>query len=89
MTISKSRKDRSLGKFLRAHRMGEGLSLTNFARFLGISKQRLCDLEHDRFPVSIALAKVLATKLELPPEWLARLALNDQIKREGLKLQVV
>lgn len=78
----------SLGEFLRVHRLGEGLSQVEFSKFLGISKQRLCDIEHDRFAVSIKLAKGFARKLDLPPEWLVKLALQDQIKKEKLSLKV-
>lgn len=78
----------SLGEFLRVHRMGEELSQVDFAKQLGISKQRLCDIEHNRFAVSIRLAKEIAKKLELPAEWLVKLALQDQLKKEKLSLKV-
>ena len=81
-------KPSSLGEFLRVHRMGEELSQVDFAKFLGISKQRLCDIEHDRFAVSIKLAKEFARKLDLPAEWLVKLALQDQLKKEKLSLKV-
>lgn len=88
MTIKKNKEDRSLGEFLKVHRLGEGQSQTEMAETLGISKQRLCDIEHNRFTVSLSLAKSLAKKLDLPAEWVAKLALNDQIKKEGLNLRV-
>ncbi len=78
----------SFGEFLRVHRMGEELSQVEFAKLLGISKQRLCDIEHDRFSVSIKLAKQIAQKLDMPPEWLVKLTLQDQIKKERLNLKV-
>ncbi len=56
------------------HRLGEELSQVEFAKHLGISKQRLCDIERDRFTVSIRLAKEIAKKLDLPAEWLVKLA---------------
>lgn len=83
-----STKYKSLGEFLKAHRLGEELSQVSFANELGISKQRLCDLEHDRTGVSIQLCKRLAEELDLPPEWLVKLALQDQINKEGLDLKV-
>ena len=86
--MSTKHKEVSLGEFLRVHRLGEELSQVEVARFLGISKQRLSDIEHDRFAVSIKLAKELARKLDLPPEWLVKLALQDQIKKERLSLKV-
>ena len=78
----------SLGGFLRAHRMGEEMSQTDFAEFLGISKQRLSDLENNKGNVSIKLCKELADKIEVPAEWLASLALQDMINKEGLNLKV-
>jgi DNA-binding XRE family transcriptional regulator len=88
MTTKKRPNPLSLGEFLKAHRLGEGLSQTAFATQLGISKQRLCDIEHNRFSTSLTLAKSLAKKLDLPAEWVAKLALTDQIKQAGLKLRV-
>ena len=78
----------SFGDFIRSHRLGEELSQTEFAKDLGISKQRLCDIEKDRFTVSIKLAKEIAKQLDLPPEWLVKLAVQDQLEKEGLKLKV-
>ena len=81
-------KNLSLGEFLKAHRQGEELSQATFAKLLGISKQRLCDLEANRSNVSIKLCKSLAEKLDLPPEWLVKVALRHQLKKEGLNLKV-
>lgn len=78
----------SLGDFLKSHRLGEELSQTDFAKFLGISKQRLSDLENNKGNVSIKLCKELADKIEVPAEWLASLALQDMINKEGLNLKV-
>ena len=83
-----STKAKSLGEFLKAHRLGEGLSQVQFAEFLGISKQRLCDLEHDRSNVSIRFCKELAQLLDLPPEWVVKLALQHLLNKEGLNLKV-
>ena len=87
-----TRKDKniplSLGGFLRAHRLGEEMSQTAFADFLGISKQRLSDLENNKGNVSIKLCKELAEKIEVPAEWLASLALQDMINKENLNLKV-
>jgi len=38
--------------------------------------------------VSIKLAKSIAKKLKLPPEWLVKLSIQDQLKREGVELKV-
>ncbi len=86
--MTTKRNTTSLGEFLRVHRLGEEMSQVEFARQLGISKQRLCDIERDRFAVSIRLAKELAKKLDLPAEWVVKLALQDQLKKEKLSLKV-
>lgn len=83
MTTKKREVKISLGGFLRAHRLGEEMSQVEFAKFLGISKQHLCDLEKDKGNVSIKLCKELAEKIEVPPEWLAALALQYMIDKEG------
>jgi DNA-binding XRE family transcriptional regulator len=86
--MTTKRDDLSLGEFLRVHRLGENLSQVEFAKLLGVSKQRICDIEHDRFAVSIKLAKAIAKKMELPVEWLVKLALQDQLKKEKVGLKV-
>ena len=88
MTTKNRKVELSLGDFLKAHRLGEEISQTEFAEFLGISKQRLSDLENNKGNVSIKLCKELANKIEVPVEWLASLALQDMINKEGLNLKV-
>ena len=87
MNIKKN-KNLSLGGFLRAHREGEEMSQTMFAAYLGVSKQRLCDMESNRSNVSIKLCKKLAKKLDVPAEWLVKLSLQQQLKDEGINLKV-
>jgi transcriptional regulator with XRE-family HTH domain len=82
------RKELSFGGYLRVHRLGEDLTQVEFAELLGISKQRLCDIEHNRANVSIKLAKSIAKNLNLPPEWLVKLSLQDQLNKEGVDLKV-
>ena len=87
MSINK-KNELSLGEFIRAHRLGEELTQVEFAEFLNISKQRLCDIEHNRTNISIKLAKEIAIKLDLPAEWLVKLTLQDQLKKEKIDLKV-
>ncbi len=79
---------KTLGTFLKAHRLGEDMTQVEFAKFLGISKQRLNDIEHDRFNTSLDLCIKISKKLKLPAEWLAKLALQQQINEQGLRLEV-
>lgn len=87
-TEFKPSKNLTIGSFIKAHRLGEGYKQIEFAEFLEISKQRLSDIENDRGNISIKLAKSLAIKLELPPEWLVKLVLEKQLKEENINLRV-
>ncbi len=80
--------DLTLGDFIKNHRLGENYSQIEFANLIGVSRQRLCDIEKNRASLSIKLCKKLAKKLDLPVEWLAKLALRDLIAKEGLNLKI-
>lgn len=84
----KPKKNITLGQFIKSHRLGEKISQKEFAQQLGISSQRLCDIEQDRHNISIKLAKSLAKKMDLPPEWFVKLTLEKQLKDENIKLKV-
>ena len=83
-------RNRSLtfGDFIKNHRLGEELTQVEFAKSLGISKQRLCDIEKNRTNISLKLCKKISKKLDLPFEWLAKLSLQDQINKVGLQLKI-
>lgn len=83
-----TRKKLSLGEFIKAHRLGESITQTKFAAYLGISRQRLCDLESNWGNVSIKLCKALAKKLDLPAQWPVKLSLQQQLRAEGIKLKI-
>lgn len=78
----------SFGDFIKNYRLGEEMTQAELAVMLGISKQRVCDIEKSRFNVSLKLCKEIASKLNLPAEWLGKLALQDLINSEGLDLRV-
>lgn len=78
----------TLGGFLRAIRTGEHMTLEAFAGRIGISRQNLCDVEHDRRSVSPSRAADWARALGYSEAQFVRLALQDQISRAGLKLRV-
>ena len=78
-----------LGLFLKSHRLGEELTQTQMAKILGISKQRLSDIENSRNIVSIKLCQKFAKKLHLPAEWLVKLALQEQIDKAKLPLKIM
>ena len=78
----------SFGQLVRAIRLGEEMSQQQFAKFLKISKQQLCDIEKERKSVSPAKAAEYAEKLGYSVNQFVRLALQDQVKRAGLKVIV-
>lgn len=78
----------SLGKLIWAIRKADELSQIDFAAKLKISKQHLCDIEHDRKSISPRLASKYAEILGYSKEQFIRLSLQDLVDREGLNVQV-
>ncbi len=74
----------TLGKLVHAIREADGLSQAQFGSKLGISRQHLCDIEHDRKTVSPKLAIRYAEKLGYSKEQFLRLSLQGVVDREGL-----
>lgn len=54
----------------------------------GVSKQRLCDIEHDRAAISPRLAAEYAEILGESKDQFIRLAIQDYLDREGLDYEV-
>ena len=78
----------TLGKLLWAIRLADDLSQIEFSKKLDMSKQHLCDIEHDRKAISPKLAAIYADKLGYSKEQFIRLSLQDMIDREGLDVIV-
>lgn len=78
----------TFGRMLSAIRECEEINQTEFAKMLGISRQQLCDLEHDRRNISPALAINYAEKLGYSKTQFARLALQNIIDKGNLNYQV-
>ncbi|KTC88308.1 helix-turn-helix domain-containing protein [Legionella drozanskii] len=78
----------TLGSSIRSIRQGEGISQIDFAKILGVSKQYLCDLEHDRKIVSAKKAKQFATILGYPVEQFIALAIQDSLEHDGIHMLV-
>lgn len=87
--MSIKKQELGLALFLKSHRLGEELTQAQMAKFIGVSKQRLSDMENARSNVSIKLCQKLAKKLGFPAEWLVSLSLQDQINKAKLNLKVV
>lgn len=78
----------TLGKLICAIRQADEISQVDFADILGITKQHLCDIEHERKSISPKLAAKYADILGYSSEQFIRLSLQDLVDRSGLNIQV-
>ncbi len=78
----------TLGDYLLSIRQGEELSQSQFASHLGLSRQNLCDIEHNRRFISPKMAAEFAKKLGYSSRHFVRLCLQDLLNRDGLSLLV-
>lgn len=78
----------TLGKLIHSIRMCDEVSQIVFANKLGISRQHLCDIEHDRKIVSPKLAAQYATILGQSVSQFIRLALQAILDRDNLDVAV-
>jgi transcriptional regulator with XRE-family HTH domain len=79
----------TFGQLMTAIREGEELSQEEFGQLLGLSKQKVCDFEKERRLPSPEKAAEYARKLGYIPESFAKLIIEAEIRRIGLKLKVV
>ena len=78
----------TFGDMLKSWREAEGMSLTAFAKKIGLSVQNLNDLEKGRRIPSASRASRIAKKLGVPEMGLIQLALRDSLAKEGFKYSV-
>ncbi len=78
----------TFGNALGSFRLGKGMSQKEFARFLCITPQSLCDLEKSRRIPSPGRAAKIAKKLKEPIAFWVQLSFQDTIRKEELKLKV-
>jgi transcriptional regulator with XRE-family HTH domain len=78
----------TLGKLIFAIRQSDEISQVDFAEKLKITKQHLCDIEHERKSIGPKLAAKYAKILGYSKEQFIRLALQDLVDREGLNVEV-
>lgn len=78
----------TLGKLINSIRLGEELSQVEFATKLGISRQQLCDIEHDRKTISPKLAAQYAAILGYSTQQFIRLSLQSIVDRDNLNVEV-
>lgn len=78
----------TLGRLIMAIRQSKAMTQVAFAEMLGISKQQLCDIEHDRKTLSPKLAAKYADKLDCSRAQFVRLALQVVLDKEKLGFTV-
>ena len=78
----------TLGKLIWSIRQSDEISQVDFAEKLNISRQHLCDIEHGRKSVSPKLASDYAKILGYSTEQFIRLALQDIVDRDGLRVTI-
>ena len=78
----------TLGKLIWSIRKGEEESQVNFAKTLEMSRQHLCDIEHDRKSVSPKLAAKYAEILGYSKGQFIRLSLQSIVDKENLNVTV-
>lgn len=78
----------TLGRYVKAIRLGEEMTQKAFAAQLGISAQHLSDVENARELVEVERAARFAKILGYPVEQFVRLALDARLKKAKLKFTV-
>jgi transcriptional regulator with XRE-family HTH domain len=78
----------TFGEALAAVRDRENISQTELARRAGVRRSTICDLEKGRRLPSAELAARYAKILRHSEKQFIRLALQDQLRKAGIKYQV-
>jgi len=81
-------KKMTLANLLWSVRECEETTQAEFAKLLNVSRQYLCDLEHGRRAISIKTAADFALRLGYSPLQFVRLAIQDEIDKSGLHLEI-
>ena len=78
----------SFGQLVESHRHCDEISQAELARKMGISRAHLCDIEKGRRLVSAERAAKFAKALGYPVSSFVTAALEDQLRKAGLKMRV-
>jgi transcriptional regulator with XRE-family HTH domain len=78
----------TMGELLRALRKSEGRTQEEFASYLEITKQHICDIEKGRKLVSPSRAALFAKRLGQPAAFFIQVALQEELRNAGLKIKV-
>ena len=78
----------TIGNLLWSIRKCEEMSQADFAKRLDVSRQYLCDLEHNRRIVSAKTAANFASKLGYSPIHFIQIAMQDELNKYGFDFDV-
>lgn len=78
----------SFGSLVRSLRLSDEITQVELAKKVGVSKQFLSDVEHNRKDVGISFAKKISEALEYSIEPLIELLIRDQLRRQHLNYTV-
>ena len=78
----------TLADLLMIYREDREMTQIQMADKLGISKQKLCDFEKGRRLPSVKMVAKWAKKLKHPQAVWIQIVLQDQLRRDNLKLKV-
>ena len=84
----KRMRELTFGQTVRAYRLAEEWSLTYAAEKIGISKQQLSDYETGRKLPSIEKSYQIAKALDMMPESVVLLVINEQLRKAEIPIQV-
>lgn len=77
-------KQMTFGGLVRSLRLSDDVSQVELAKKIGVSKQFLSDVEHNRKEVGIEFAKKVADALRYSVEPLIELLIRDQLRKQHL-----
>jgi len=78
----------TFGTFLTGARLTSGLSQSQLARKLKVSRSMICDIEKGRVVVSPALAVRIARIAGFPEKFAVKYCLQDQLRKAKIKMNV-
>lgn len=78
----------TFGQTVRAYRLAEEWSQAYAAEKIGISKQQMSDYENGRKLPGIEKAYQIATALDMMPQSLVLLVINEQLRKAAIPIQV-
>ena len=74
----------TFGSLVRSLRLSDEVTQVELAKRVGVSKQFLSDVEHDRKDVGISFAKKVSDALSYAVEPLIELLIREQLKKQHL-----